>query len=85
MIIKHQRENISVFTPKEIVPKASLNIPAKILKAKAKRHLKIRLAKTTQIKRRSGLTLNILKYSKTVACRKPETTIMDKKIQFLMG
>ena len=82
-MIKHHSINKMVFIQNTFALKASLKMPANILKIKAHLGLNSKLPKTTLIKRRSGLILNILKLSRIVTCNMPEINTISKKIQFL--
>jgi len=82
MIARHNNANKRVFIPNVFIERISLSTPAKMLKIIAHLNSKKRLAETTQIRRRSGFTRNILMLSRIVACSNPAATIMPKKIQF---
>jgi hypothetical protein len=61
LMIKFHRENNRMFIPNIFAPKTSIKIPAKILKPRDHFDSKDRLARTTNMRRRSGFTPNILK------------------------
>jgi hypothetical protein len=62
----------------------SFEAPARILKKRAHLNSKQRLATTTIIRRRLGLTLNILKISRKTTSKNTDKRINNKKNNFFM-